>query len=147
MKWDTLYRQKFVIEKQKVTYATAPEVLRLFKELNDLCFDGFLSEPNIIVKSFRKRERLWGTYDEVLGPTITIEKKLRGWHLVETVFHEMIHQFQHEAGWFNPNDHHGSLFHEDYDKRIKKVKMAYEPRTRVLWMPIFRFPNDVEEWP
>jgi hypothetical protein len=37
----------------------------------------------------------------------------------------MIHQFQDEAGYHDPEDDHGSLFQYDYNLRWHKVKTFF----------------------
>lgn len=98
--------------------------------LNDVCFDGEMIRPtfkvwlNLQMVTKGKKYKLLGCYDkspkEKKG-IIWISYKHEDNSQLETLFHEMVHQYINEVLDDKNYHHHGTLFWDIYYERMERL--------------------------
>jgi hypothetical protein len=99
-------------------------VVDAWEYLNTKAFGGELAKPTIVVwedlylTSKKTRHKLHGAYDE---------KKAKIWlshddpQKLETLYHEMVHQFMFEVLGEEKFDSHGEVFKSVYNKGLERL--------------------------
>jgi hypothetical protein len=96
--------------------------------LNERAFDGCMRKPAIYAYHagiWHGKEPLAGCYHWPSGGSwdrseILVSKRLNDMGMLETLFHEMCHQYIHEV-LLRPDVAHGKVFKEVYNEGLRRL--------------------------
>ena len=109
--------------------------------LNDKAFNGEMVHPRILAHNIilgadldggSEKEVLFGAYQDGGGSRgeILLLKKLKDEYLLETLYHEMCHQFVYEV-LLNDKVQHGQMFNEIYKEGLQRLQKCLLRKSKV----------------